>query len=58
MVLGQLPPNRKTNSNPTPNLNRGPIFSEAIVWFLPNPKTNPNLDPNPNYNQGAIFLGG
>ena len=36
----------------------GQLFSGAIVWSPPNPKTNPDLDPNPNPNQGAIFLGG
>ena len=50
------------NCPPTPKLTLSQtltLFSSgAIVWLLPNPKTNPDLDPNPNPYRGAIFLRG
>ena len=50
-VLVQLPPNPKTNPKPNPK-------TGAIVWLLPNPKSNLDLDPYSNPNRGAIFLRG
>ena len=58
MVLGKLPPKRKTNPSPTANSNQGANFLGGNCLVAPNPKTNPNLDPNPNPNRGAIFLWG
>ena len=60
-VLGQLPP--KKNCPPTAKLTLsqtltlagGQFSSEAMVWLLPNTKTNPDLDPNLNPNRGAII---
>ena len=49
------------NCSPTPKLTltqllaltRSQIFSGAIFWLPPNPKTNPNLDQNPNRKWGG-----
>ena len=50
-------PTPKLTLSQTLTLTGGQIFSGAIVWLLPNLKTDHYLDPNPNPNRGAIFLG-
>ena len=44
--------------NWNPDLHQGSIFSGAIAWLPPNPKTDPNLDQNPNLTGGQFSSGG
>ena len=59
MVLGQLPSDEKCSQRQKLTLTqplaltRSQIFSGAIFWLPPNPKTNPNLDRNPNPKWGG-----
>ena len=52
------PPTPKLTLTKSLTLTRGQFFSRTIIWFPPNPKTNPNFDQNPTLTGWQFSSGG